>query len=317
MRRRLRITLFGWKALVFASALVAAFLVAPYTNLFFLWICFLGAFALLAAAATWRNLGGATGEILSLVPAPAGAPVPVRFVVQGPRPAAQWTLRLDAAGGRHAVATLARVHGATEATGTLPPLPRGVHAVHGARIESLHPFGLLRVSVPVPAPAEVVVHPAPAALPEVRTRSELLAALGGGRASSEGEVAALREWRTGDAVREVHWRASARRDRLVVKERESGALAGFEVALDLRQEPAALEDALALVTALVLLARDGKEPFTLHAQGHQATHGPGHATYGEALRFLAAAAALPAGAAPPPPAPTTALRVPATHGGTP
>ena len=83
--------------------------------------------------------------------------------------------------------------------------------------------------------------------------------------------------------------------------------------LDRRCTAAALENALSLVTSLVLAARDTKERLTIHTQGLSKTFGPGHAPWQELLRVLASADLLPAGAAPPPPAATNVLRLPLQH----
>jgi uncharacterized protein (DUF58 family) len=74
------------------------------------------------------------------------------------------------------------------------------------------------------------VHPAPASplpLPDVALGAQSLAAGSGSRGQGT-EFYGIREWRSGDGSASVHWRASARRNQLIVMERErpaQGALA--------------------------------------------------------------------------------------------
>ena len=62
----------------------------------------------------------------------------------------------------------------------------------------------------------------------------------------------------GDSLRAVHWRATARRGRLVVREWEAAGGQGLEVVLDRRCAPAELEEALEALSALVHVARARK-----------------------------------------------------------
>ena len=66
------------------------------------------------------------------------------------------------------------------------------------------------------------VHPAPAPpvpLPDLALGAES-GAEGSGRAGHGTELYGIREWRSGDAASSVHWRASARRNQLIVMDRE-------------------------------------------------------------------------------------------------
>jgi uncharacterized protein (DUF58 family) len=67
----------------------------------------------------------------------------------------------------------------------------------------------------------------PLPLPDVALGAQSLAA-GSGRRGQGTEFYGIREWRSGDGSASVHWRASARRNQLIVMERErptQGALA--------------------------------------------------------------------------------------------
>jgi uncharacterized protein (DUF58 family) len=98
---------------------------------------------------------------------------------------------------------------------------RGRTRLAGFRLSTKFPFALVRQSLEVPAPAELIVLPAvepvPWAPPPLRgaTGDERH-----GRLGRVGEFYGLREYRDGDDPRSVHWRSSARRGRTLVREHE-------------------------------------------------------------------------------------------------
>ncbi len=304
-----RPTSLGWKAIAFYAALWAAFFAGPYQNLFFLLLVFLAALGALDILWTWRNVTGATGEIAAISAFPAGTTAPLSATIDaGSGTRYELTVVLEVGGVRaEAHADVAAGRGA--AAGEIAPLPRGVHAVRAAWIESSYPLGLLRVRRPIAAPREIVVHPAPSSIVNAPGGglAGLAAALG---ASGADQPSGVRDFRAGDEMRDVHWRATARRGRPVVTEWDASVGDGLEVVLDRRADAAALEDALSLVTSLALAARDAKERLTVHTQGLSRTFGPGHAPWEDLLRALALADRLPADGPPPPPAATTVLRLP-------
>ena len=317
----IRPTPLAWKAAAFSALLVTGFFAAPYQNLFFLLLVFLGALGVLGVWWTLLNARGIRGTVDPMPPFEAGS-------------SASFTARLTAARGRHtqlrvvlefsarggtvlataAVPVIDAASGSqggreTTAAGDLAALPRGVHIVTRAWVETTYPFGILRVRRALAAPAEIVVHPAPA---------PLHAAPGGGLAALAGapggagadQPAGVRDWRDGDEVRRIHWRATARRGRPVVTDHDALAGDGLEIVLDRRCAPDELEAALSIAAALVLAARDLKERLTVHTQGDSRTFGPGHAPFGECLRLLAGAECVAADGPPPPPAATSVLRLP-------
>jgi uncharacterized protein (DUF58 family) len=286
------------KGLLFYVLLGGAFFAAPYANLLFFLIAFLTILGFLGLLWTWLHLRGARGEVEAIEPVPAGSRAEVRARILGGE-ALRVEIDLEGFG---------RVGG----DGFLPALPRGVHAVRGARVTSTWPFGLFRASRPIPAPPEVVVYPAPAGLAASRGGpGDLAELLGTPHVARDAlQPSGVREYRPGDQLSHVHWKASARRGTPVVKEWEGTRGGGQEIVLDLRSPPKPLERALSLVSALALAAREAKETLTLHAQGLSDTFGQDRRPWRELFRFLAAAKALPAGAPAPPPAPPGAARLP-------
>jgi uncharacterized protein (DUF58 family) len=97
---------------------------------------------------------------------------------------------------------------------------RGHHRSGSLRIEITDPLGLV-TRVYDRAMTSLTVHPAPAApLPAVFSRGNP----GHGYSQHHGgstDIAGLREWRTGDDRRAVQWRATARRGRMVVADRDT------------------------------------------------------------------------------------------------
>ena len=307
----IRPTALGWKALAFLAVLTAAFFAAPYQNLYFLLLAFLFTLGGMNAVWTIRNVAGVRGEVAAVGAFPAGSAAPLAVTIDaGTKRHFDLRATLDLGPRGRSAARIHVAKGEAGAAGEIAPLPRGVHAVRGAWIESTYPLGLLRARRGIPAQREIVVHPAPASIPNAPGggAAGLAAAIGG--ASGANQPSGLRDFRDGDETRAVHWRATARRGRPVVTEWDASIGEGLELVLDRRADEAALEAALSLVAALVLAARDAKELLTIHTQGLSKTFGPGHATWEELLRVLAAADRLPADAPPPPPAATTVLRLP-------
>jgi uncharacterized protein (DUF58 family) len=99
---------------------------------------------------------------------------------------------------------------------------RGRHRFTGFRISTRFPFGFIRKSRDMDSPADVLVYPALVPVPETLVRAGLAEA---GRKqtpsrSRSGDFHGLREFRSGDDPRDIHWRTSAKRGRPFVRESE-------------------------------------------------------------------------------------------------
>lgn len=313
-------TKLGLKALLFYGLLVCAFYAAPYLNLFFLLLSFLTVLGLLSMYWTLMNLVGLSGEIQEPDPMPGNASGSLHATIECGR-RTRHHIRVDlrirnSARKRgfdtHTAARAARSVGSAEIEGRFPPLPRGVHDVAGGYVTSTYPLGLLRVRTAIRVPRQLVVYPEPADLSHFRDRHEMLAELGdqGGHAAVEMGPAGLREFKPGDEIRHVHWKATARRQDLVVKEYEGDTQPGLEVLLDLRCSDEQLEEALSLVTALALSSHENKDLFTLFTQDHTGTYGDGHCSLNQLWQYLARVKALPASGSAPPMVAPGVLRLP-------
>lgn len=102
----------------------------------------------------------------------------------------------------------------------LAALRRGPVGARSWVVESSDPLGLFQSRRPSPDAEIALVLPRFASLsrrPEVR---ELEASVATPRAGSGTELFGVREYRPGDPLRRIHWRSSARRGELVVREYE-------------------------------------------------------------------------------------------------
>lgn len=105
----------------------------------------------------------------------------------------------------------------------LEPAQRGDFELVGFRVSTRFPFGLFSKSMEIDAPIEILVYPP---VDEIRTLPDFAATDGDGELETSGAgigavAGGLREYAPGDPPRRIHWRASRRRDALLVREVES------------------------------------------------------------------------------------------------
>jgi uncharacterized protein (DUF58 family) len=117
----------------------------------------------------------------------------------------------------------------------LRPAARGDLGFLGFRVSTRFPFGLFSKSLEIDAPGSALVYPAV----EARLRREHARGDESGRGAAPrpapgAEVGGLREFQVGDPARRIHWRASARRAALVVRQSESDRRGEREVRLRTR-----------------------------------------------------------------------------------
>jgi len=117
----------------------------------------------------------------------------------------------------------------------LERLPRGLYAFEDVRAELADPFGLERAIVALPAPGALLVYPRLERLQQLFSES--------GAHSHDGrrlllrrhtglELHGVREYEQGESLRRVHWRSTARRGQLMVKELEDAPRDEIAVLLD-------------------------------------------------------------------------------------
>ncbi len=138
-------------------------------------------------------------------------------------------------GGPAATSTAAPI----DSTGSVAVVPRrrGRFPPVAPAIESSQPFGLVTARRTLAMPAPMIVWPARA---DVRVPFGIVAATGVGRETSvripghSGDSIGVRDYRTGDSVRSIHWAHTARRGGLVVRERPGTAAAIVRLVVDHR-----------------------------------------------------------------------------------
>jgi uncharacterized protein (DUF58 family) len=102
------------------------------------------------------------------------------------------------------------------------PMKRGHHHLSGFRLATKFPFGLIQRTRLVADGDDLLVYPALAKPPTALLRGLPMRPAPGrdlGR-SRQGEFAGLRAFRPGDDPRDIHWRTSARRGVLLLREHE-------------------------------------------------------------------------------------------------
>lgn len=139
--------------------------------------------------------------------------------------------------------------GRTQQTSYRHTLPRrGRYVFTAFRISTKFPFALFRASRYVEHVSEVIVYPA--LLPLSGLPQSVVAAVGDvqrPQLGRSGDFHALRDYRTGDEPRDIHWRSSARRQRLMVREHEIEAVQQVTLFIDNsltdeeKRDPKALE----------------------------------------------------------------------------
>lgn len=309
---RLRPTELGLKGVLLLAALDVAFLATPYGNLFFLLLVFCVVVGTTGAVWTLWNLRALRVVLLEMPPGPAGEPRPLHVAVERTARGAAFDLavKLEAGDVCTELLHLPRLVGRAIVAATLPGLPRGVHVLQHVQVVTRHPFGLFQATRALPAAGELVVHPRPIGPGELEPGEVPEGALGGPPGRPGTSIAGLRPFRPGDAVADVHWKATARRGAPVIKERERDAGDSLDIVLDRRADGAAFERALGVATGLLLAAVAGDRPVQLRSQGLTARVGGGHGSPTAVLRWLAATEPLPADGPPPPAGGADAVRLP-------
>jgi uncharacterized protein (DUF58 family) len=179
---------------------------------------------------------------------------------------------------------------------TLPR--RGIHQLSGLRLSTRFPFGLLRRSIDVDVPADLLVYPALVPVTDA-VLSSGLAELNDRQSTARtrrGEFEGLREFRTGDDPRDIHWRTSARRGRRFVRQFEGNTGRLVVLALDdlpaknlpADADPAAPFEAAVSVaaSAALVLLRQGYQVGLVTSSGLVAP-GAGNIQAAHILRHLA------------------------------
>ncbi|WP_051392963.1 DUF58 domain-containing protein [Glycomyces arizonensis] len=262
----------------------------------------IGGLALLA----WTRPALESNRVLNPAQIEAGQPTQVRLGIQntGRRrpPALMLEDRIPYRLGNRPRLVLERLApGARSVVNyTIVPGSRGAYELGPLRVRCSDPFGLAVSNQEFPMTTRLIVTPRIEPLPTLR--------LPGGAGLSSGDSQAqavsitgnddiaVREYRHGDDLRRVHWKASAHRGELMVRREEQPWENSAAVLLDLRRgahrgegEMSSFEWMVnAAASATVRLARDGMAPrlVTAHSE-FECRRGD----YSETMRYLATVSA--------------------------
>jgi uncharacterized protein (DUF58 family) len=182
-------------------------------------------------------------------------------------------------------------------------IERGRYRFGPAQISSRFPFGFLRCRAVFDLGGTLLVYPRLGRLTPAWRRWQEGLESGAGRTSPrqgllEGDFYGLRDWRSGDSRRWLHWRTSARRQSPVVRQFEQQRDRGLAVLLDLWRpaeagpnESDAVEIAVSLVATMATdLCRAGGRKITVATSGDRpwSIEGPAStALLDEVMRQLA------------------------------
>lgn len=97
------------------------------------------------------------------------------------------------------------------------------------------------------------------------------------------DLAGIREWRTGDDPRRVHWRSTARRGRLIVAERGTGTAPAMNLVVVRPSEAPDWEPLVAIAAATARFAQLDGRPVSVTSWG---TTGPSAIAAGRPLDLL-------------------------------
>jgi uncharacterized protein (DUF58 family) len=152
-----------------------------------------------------------------------------------------------------------RTHGALRMSYRIDPARRGRWTIGPLQVQRLDLFGVARWSGPLGPPMRVAVRPRITHLNlDTRSASSDVDRAATGTRMPAADDASLRDYRPGDDLRRVHWRTSARRAELMVRQDERAARRQVSVVLDLPEEVAAAEWSISAAASVALaLMRSG------------------------------------------------------------
>jgi hypothetical protein len=122
---------------------------------------------------------------------------------------------------------------------------RGVYELDAASISSRFPFGIIQAQMSIGGTDRIHVAPPVGRLRASWDRRLLSRAVGAAsirrrRDLQDDEFFALRTWRSGDSLRQIHWRSTAKMQTPMVKQNDTRTDKDFMLVLDLFQPPGTL-----------------------------------------------------------------------------
>ncbi|MBM3471229.1 MAG: DUF58 domain-containing protein [Armatimonadetes bacterium] len=191
-----------------------------------------------------------------------GVPLPVEITLESPRGGRFFVVECGWSGARARALVPHAVPGvrATISLTVVPPV-RGRFALEPVTVASRGPLGLFAASRKFPANGGVTIWPRTRPVPS-GVMAHLIPVLEGGssgaRTRQAEDLYGVRDYRWGDNPAHIHWRSSARRGALVVREFERPVTPGAAIVVDLdsRQSPEQLDAVVRAAASLFQAALD-------------------------------------------------------------
>jgi uncharacterized protein (DUF58 family) len=208
-------------------------------NILFITLSLLLACLILSGVLSWINFRGVRWEIDATPPFRAGQSAAVALELSNEkRLVPAYGLQFDVKSTSAPAGTTLPLRGRLDPRGgrarldwVIRPARRGIERIELASVGSLFPFGFLQKHLPGNLARDAIVWPAPVeyrrfAVPSTsRPQSgERVARVGQGS-----DLLALRTYAAGDSHRLIHWKASARLRRLMVRQFAAESRAGFSL----------------------------------------------------------------------------------------
>ncbi|MCA9222432.1 MAG: DUF58 domain-containing protein [Planctomycetales bacterium] len=233
----------GWFCVGAAAAALTAVFLEPRV-----WVIFGSLVAVMTLGVVWPWLAmrGATAEIgFDRRRCREGDRVQVSLSIHNRWPCPLWGLAIEngffleaTEGETRPVAALARAAAwsRSEFLFEFRPDARGVYPHSAPELVTGFPFGIWRASRRISVSRELVVWPKTTPLTSIPSLGGDIADVIGmlfDRPGNEGDMIGVRPYRDGDRLRSIHWAQTARRDSLIVTERQAAARRWIVIAVDI------------------------------------------------------------------------------------
>ena len=206
------------------------------SNILFITLSMLLGCLVLSGVLSWLNFRGLSWRLEVDAPMRAGREHPATIVLYNektllPAYGLVFDVTNTSAGQPQQLVLRERLdpQGEAQIDWTVCPAKRGVERVELAFVGSLFPFGFLRKSLAGETRCDVLVWPAPVEYRRFPSAVWRRAQPGDpvARSGQNGDLFALRGYQTGDSHRQIHWKASARLRKLVVRQFSSDSEEAF------------------------------------------------------------------------------------------
>ena len=185
----------------------------------------LGSLTLVSILHSYRNLAGLRIRPGSVEPVFAGNDARFELVVDNREQRERFAVILrspySSSRERHRDVRIQRCRvPANELSPIILPTPapyRGLLAQPRVTIASRYPFGLFRAWGHIDTGTQCLVYPSPAGARNLPPPAAETTREGGAKGTGREDFSGLRDYRRGDSPRQIHWKAAARDERLLVK----------------------------------------------------------------------------------------------------